>query len=386
MLNQKIQKLDKILEGVNAEYNLLSSQVKLAEENLKSASRTKMDFVTSQQSLESSLAELKLETETTLRSVKEKVKEKEDKLVASDILQLEVKRLRDILTMRSDEVYGLENRNEQLQMSIEERKHEVEVHKETLQAQLKILLEDIHRVTLEKKEKEMRIEKLQSKFEVTKGRVQGAGGDDGEEKSQAYFVIEAAQEREELQREGDGLDAEIAKAEKEVPALENTLQKLLGKNAAYRTSFRRVDQRKITEVTTSLREKLDRSYDRMKSKRAEERQLQADVDQAETRVDTIQDDIKHKLSHVSVVREEMAGVEGEMAELGDRLARSLKRLEVTAGQLSGSGTPLAMQKEVALKEIEELNLSALQELRNLSSLHPKSGIIDKISQAGIRIT
>ena len=110
-------------------------------------------------------------TETTLRSVKEKVKEKEDKLVASDILQLEVKRLRDILTMRSDEVYGLENRKEQLQMSIEERKHEVEVHKETLQAQLKILQEDIHRVTLEKKEKEMRIEKLQSKFEVTKGRV-----------------------------------------------------------------------------------------------------------------------------------------------------------------------------------------------------------------------
>ena len=120
VLNQKIQKLNKILEGVNAEYNLLSSQVKLAEENLKSASRTKMDFVTSQQSLESSLAELKLETETTLRSVKEKVKEKEDKLVASDILQLEVKRLRDILTMRSDEVYGLENRKEQLQMSIEE--------------------------------------------------------------------------------------------------------------------------------------------------------------------------------------------------------------------------------------------------------------------------
>ena len=73
-------------------------------------------------------------------------------------------------------------------------------------------------------------------------------------------------------------------------------------------------------------------------------------------------------------------------EFGDRLARSLKRLEVTEGQLAGSGSPLAMQKEVALKEIEELNLSALQELRNLSSLHPKSGIIDKITQAGIRIT
>lgn len=55
---------------------------------------------------------------------------------------------------------------------------------------------------------------------------------------QAYYVIKAAQEREELQREGDILDGRIQTAEREVRGLEATLAKLNLVNSDMGKSFR----------------------------------------------------------------------------------------------------------------------------------------------------
>lgn len=74
--------------------------------------------------------------------------------------------------------------------------------------------DNIHRVTLELKERVLRGEKLKAKYATLSTKGQSILDD--EPKSQAYFLIKAAQEREEHQRYGDDLDAKIRKAEKEV--------------------------------------------------------------------------------------------------------------------------------------------------------------------------
>ena len=162
------------------------------------------------------------------RHLKEVIKNEEEQMVAHDVLKLELKRLRESLNAKADEVFGLQNRKFQLQMSMEERQQEVKVHTDVLKAQLKAAEEERTAAGKELSERLIRAERLNNKYEIICGRMGGDGGDDGEH-TQAYYVIKAAQEREELQRQGDELDQQIQKSEREIRALEKTLSHLYSK-------------------------------------------------------------------------------------------------------------------------------------------------------------
>ena len=64
---------------------------------------------------------------------------------------------------------------------------------------------------------------------------------DGEEHSQAYYLVKAAQERDEIQKRGDELDARIRKGEKEIRALQNTLDMMNGRNHQFRQTLAKTD-------------------------------------------------------------------------------------------------------------------------------------------------
>merc|ERR1712232_265635 len=160
--------------------------------------------------------------------------EKEEALMQHDILRLELKRLRQQLSTKNENLHSLENRKQQLQISMEEREKEVEVHTEVLKTQLRSAQEERHKSAIELAERKSKIYNLKMKYENVVGKVKK---EDGEQHSQAHFVIKAAQEKEELQRQGDELDDKIRRAEKEIRALENTLGHLVTRNARYKENF-----------------------------------------------------------------------------------------------------------------------------------------------------
>merc|ERR1719316_1257754 len=124
------------------------------------------------------------------------------------------------------------------------------------------------------------------KYEATVAKTKKT---DDEEHSQAYYVLQAAQQKEEMQRSGDELDSKIRKAEREIRALENTLAHLLTRNQKYKENFKKVDKRaeqQLDEQSRAANETLfkkkqhlaqvDKEYEE-DSKRMEELQRQQNM-------------------------------------------------------------------------------------------------------------
>lgn len=389
VLTAKIAAITEVLDERVAEHNTITASVKRAEDDLAAARRRNLELKAFAAEITGQIGELNLEADTTAKSVRLAVKEKEDKMVAHDVLKLEVKRLRDVLNSRADQVFSLENRKFQLQLSMEERKHEVEVHRELLTAQLKMVQEDIHRATLEMKERSLKVGKLSNKYDILVARVKkDDDAPDGGEHSQAYYVIKAAQEREDLQRSGDVLDAKIRKAEKEVRALESTLGKLNEKNNVFRTSLRRADDGDMLRERGTLREKLDHAYDKMKFKRGEERALQQDLERHDARLASLADE--NDALHLSLRDlEDLAGrSERGLQEASARAAemqQTLAQAQISYRQSLGLEEGVEGLEELDLKcqELREGTRVVVSELKAAASRHPE--LVDLLASRGIKL-
>lgn len=230
--------------------------------------------------LETQIQELKLENEMATNDLGKVQETKEKTLVQHDCKKLEIKKLRDTVHVEADRVYGLENRKYQLEMSMEEREKEIQVHKDILISESKAAEEERHKVAVELQYRKTRVKNLRIKYE---GLIQRNKSSSGEteaagEHSQAYYVIKAAQEKEELQRYGDELDGKLRKCEKEIKALANTLDHLKMRNKNYRDKFMQGAEGADLEKKQILEDQCRAASETLFKKRRELQKLQKDYD------------------------------------------------------------------------------------------------------------
>jgi len=238
-LQKEIDALQKEHEKVKKDLQLLTTSNKQLKDECRNIDRVIAKVKTEKGTLDSVIGELKLENEMARGDLEAVIKRKEKTLVQHDIMKLEIQGLREKVNNGADKVFGFENRKYQLEMSMEEREKEIQVHKDILISELKAAEEERHKVKVELQQRYNKVKNLRIKYEGLVQRNQSSSGEvetQGEH-SQAYYVIKAAQEKEELQRYGDELDGKVKKCEKEIKALLNTLDHLKVRNKNYRDKF-----------------------------------------------------------------------------------------------------------------------------------------------------
>lgn len=243
--------------------------------------------------------------------------------MSHDLMKLEIKKRAEIVSEAANKAIVEDNKKSQLEMSLEEREKEISVHKDILSAEQKAAEEERHKVAVDLQDRMNKVKNLKIRYEslIEKNKVQFKDGEgDAGEHSQAYYVIKAAQEKEELQRYGDELDGKINKCQKELQALKNTLEHLKKRNRNVREKFTSGVGKADTEKKEVLEEQCRAASETLFKRRKELQRVQKECEDMMKRVMQVE-------GHQQNIEKQMEDYEYQSEKLKKEIQEQEQKLE-----------------------------------------------------------
>ena len=323
-LELKIKNLTDALENKNDTEKVVTQQLKKLKDEVRRVGREMEKTDTEFLDLQAKIAEMDLQYESSQRELGTLEKENNSALVDDNLLRLGISRLRGTLAERVSSVTDLSQRRLQLNTAIKERKIQINNMKDMINAELKAAESERSILSHDLYERINKIEKIRNRYDqlmilmappeeergpndnpVQSGSENNssiASGDGENTQSQAYYVIKAAQEKEELQRYGDKLDQDIKKGEAENEALINTVRVVKAKNKKLHEALSPASPDKTNE-SKELEKKLKAATEKLKLRKNQYLESQSSISEilkALSVQDNKDEDLKNRLLQVNI--------------------------------------------------------------------------------------
>ncbi|CAF3917236.1 unnamed protein product [Rotaria magnacalcarata] len=244
--------------------------------------------------------------------------------------------LEDVMTRKNDLIekkreildtkYTAEEKaNKMDKLYLDEQEREMKLNSE-----LKLLSERMYKITQEifdYKTKEKNLEADINGSVVTLNNLQAKTNrlDHEALKQQEVLYHQAAQEKEELQREGDELDAKNRKAEQELLALQNTLRIINSGNNQTKQSFKKLPE--SSDELSRLEELEEQSrhlMDKVRTKRRKAEDMRNDLKRTERAFEELLND-QGALENVNQEKRQQVGkLENDVKDMDAKLVRADK--------------------------------------------------------------
>uniref|UniRef100_A0A7N5JQQ7 Coiled-coil domain-containing protein 39 n=1 Tax=Ailuropoda melanoleuca TaxID=9646 RepID=A0A7N5JQQ7_AILME len=186
-LETKLVELKKTLEEKKSTFGILETQIKKLHNDLYFMKKSNSKNYDEKQFLMTKINELNLFNDRSEKELNKTKASKQDLMIEDNLLKLEVKRTREMLHSKAEEVLSLEKRKQQLHTAMEERMEEIKVHKTMLVSQIRYIDQERQNISAEFHERLGKIDKLKNRYEILTVVMLPPEGE--EEKTQAYYVI-----------------------------------------------------------------------------------------------------------------------------------------------------------------------------------------------------